>query len=125
MATLSATSSEMPRISMIPSTTSDANVSSFEQIKTRTKQFLGTNKGTASVLVGLLVALAIFVFAHEKTYELTNQYLSPYLGKLVDDDKTPSNRGMLLHSVLGGLIVGLAVYFAFDQFLVSRQKWLA
>jgi hypothetical protein len=123
------TSSYMPNNIQTPSSTSSNNInsnniSSFDKAVNKGKNFLKTDKGTASILIGILVTLSIFVFAHEKTYEITNRYLSPYLGKLVDDDKTPSNTGMLLHSALGGLIVGLVIYFAFDQFLVSWKKQL-
>ncbi len=80
-------------------------------LKEKITNWLKQDRSYATVLIAILVALAIFVFSHEKLYELTNQYI----GETVDKDGTPSTRGLLLHSVLAGLVVGLLVYVGFNE----------
>jgi hypothetical protein len=116
----SATSSNMPNMNTSVSATSSANMSSFDKVKTNVKNFLLQDRGTATVLVGLLVAFAIFIFSHEKTYQLTNKYI----GGTVDKDNTPSDKGMLLHATFGGLVVGIIVYLGYTEVLTSWKKFL-
>ncbi len=95
----------------VSDTSSNGMSEIFTKTKDKVKHLLKQDRAYATVLVSLLVIVAIFVFSHEKLYELTNQYI----GETVNKDGIPTTKGLVTHSILGGAVVGLLVYFGFTQ----------
>ena len=53
----------------------------------------------------LQAVLLFFIIAHPFTYRLTNSLLGGLIGRLSDPSGCPSSTGLIVHSVVFGLIV--------------------
>ena len=53
-------------------------------------------------ILSIIVAIIIYVVSQKKVYDATNKYI----GDEVDELGTPTQKGILVHAVIGGLLFG-------------------
>lgn len=116
------TSSLIPDVNTF-SPTSSENVSSFslENIKKMVKQ-VPISMGLFSAV---LVLVSVLVFNHKEVYKFTNKNLSNLVGKTMDEkNDCPSQRGVVVHSIVAALVAGVCVYLFHDVALEKLKKLL-
>jgi hypothetical protein len=121
------TSSEkVPTQTLVSSTSLDNMSALADSLKTKVKNFLKPVPVSMGVFAALLVFLAVLVFNLKETYKFTNKYLSTLVGKTLDEEKDcPSQRGVIIHSIVAALIAGALVYYFHDTALNQLKKLLA
>jgi hypothetical protein len=114
------TSPGAPQLSATPSATSSANVGSFSL--TNIKNVVKQVPVSMALFAAILVFLSVLVFNNKEVYKFTNKNLSGLLGKTMDEEKDcPSQRGVLIHSIVAALVAGLCVYL-FHDFALDKLK---
>ena len=58
------------------------------------------------IILSLAVMVIIFVVSQKKVYDMTNKYI----GDEVDEIGCPTQKGILVHAVIGGLLLGLVAW---------------
>ena len=54
----------------------------------------------SELLLGLAVAVIVYVVSQKKVYEITNRFI----GDLVDELGMPTQKGIFVHSIVAGIL---------------------
>jgi hypothetical protein len=107
---------------LVPDMTNSSTSLSLPSMK-QVKDFIKTVPVSMGLFAAVVVLLSFFLLSTKTAYKFTNDNLSNVVGKTLDE-KTgcPSDRGVMVHAIVGAVVVGLVVYFSHDYVAEQLKK---
>jgi hypothetical protein len=107
------------------SPTSSANNSGSESLTEKVKNVLQKKPVAMALFAAVAVCVSILLFNNKPVYRFTNNNLKDLIGTTMDEEKDcPSDRGLIIHSLVAALVASVIVYLLHDSFLEKIRKLL-
>jgi hypothetical protein len=105
------------------SPTSSANNSGSESLTEKVKNVLQKKPVAMALFAAVAVCVSILLFNNKPVYRFTNNNLKDLIGTTMDEEKDcPSDRGLIIHSLVAALVASVIVYLLHDSFLEKVKK---